>query len=475
VNRRVGLAGLLALVLVAAACDPGDDSGDFGLRERGHSRPTSSDSLVIGFVGTMSGPDAGSGEDAFEGADLAVHVINRRLDAEEHRFELVTLDDEGDPEHATELVERLAGSDRTVGIVYAGPPEGLPPAEDALALAGIPAVLCYGDLYGARLLSAHVFQASPSYVWEARRLARYILQDRGYRTVGALVEDSLEGRTAAAALRAELGRAGGRLKVALTYQRATDDFTATLDRLRRDEVEALALQGPAQAVGRIVEDIGARGAAYRSTRHARRATDPDKGGGNIQWRPQLLGFDGALSPLTDVELPAGMVAAESYARGAHYLPVPSFAGFRAAFVGWWGALPTGWELRGFDATRMIAWTARRAGGDDGARVLEGLKGVRFGGLDVTLGPDDHTAVSATTVGLWVVPGPGSAVSEAARLPEGLPWVPLARGFSIDGDRTDILPRDWKYLFRHPPPPGAPAPELEDMRFGVTTGRSDPLY
>lgn len=69
----------------------------------------------------MSGPDAWRGEDAFEGADLAIHILNRSLKEREPAFELVTLDDRGSAQTATELVRQLAGSDRTVGIVYAGP------------------------------------------------------------------------------------------------------------------------------------------------------------------------------------------------------------------------------------------------------------------------------------------------------------------------------------------------------------------
>ncbi len=476
------MASLVVLALLVGACDGGGADNDFGLRQRVHARPTSSDTRVIGFVGTMSGPGAWRGEDAFEGADVAVHVINRRLEDDEQRFELVTLDDEGDAERATELVEQLAASPRTAGIVYAGPPEGLPPAEGALAEAGIPAVLCYGDLYGAKQLSAHVYQASPSYLWEARRLARYALGDRRYQTIGALTESSLDGRTAAAALRAELARAGGRLKVALEYPSTDEGFATALERLRSSRIEALVIQGSPQALGRIVADLDDMGATYRGTQSARIASERNRKGNkqrgerSTAWRPQLLSFDGAINAQTDIELPPGIVAADTYARGAHYLPVPSFVAFRRVFVDWWGSEPLGWEVRGFDAASMIAWAAERADADDDrAEVLEGLAGARFGGLDVTLGPDDHTAVSATAVGLWVVPSPAATVRERAKLPEGLPWVPLARGFSIDDDTTDIAARDWRYLFRKAPPPTGPAPPLERMRFGVRTPRSDPVH
>ena len=479
-RRRAWVVCLVWLLLVLVACDDGETNAGPSLRRRVHPRPTSSSTHVIGLVGTISGPEAWRGEDAVEGADLAVQVINRELGEDEQRFELVTRDDEGNADRAIQLVEELAASDRTIGIVYAGPPDALPATESALAAAGIPAILSYGDLYGARKLSAHVFQASPSYVWEARRLARYALADRRYETVGALVEDSMDGHTATNALRGELGRAGGRLEAAVAYDRGEGAFAGRLNRLKRKGIEALVVQGTPQALGDIVAALDDLGATYTSTDAARIASEPKKGRSKAKakrpWKPQVLTFDDAVGQVEEYDLPAGIVGADTYARGAHYLPVPSFVSFNRAFQDWWGFVPTGWELRAFEATRMIAWAAQSPiERDDLAVVLEGLDGARFGGLDITLGPDDHTSVGATTVGLWVVPSAEARVPERDELPEGMPWVPLSRGFSIDGDRTDILPRDWKHLFRDPPPQTAPAPKLERMRFGVATPRSDPVH
>jgi hypothetical protein len=173
---------------------------------------------------------------------------------------------------------------------------------------------------------------------------------------------------------------------------------------------------------------------------------------------------------------AGTVASDTYARGAHYLPVPSFRKFRTAFRGWWDSDPLGWERRAYEAVRMIGWAAGRSEeGDDLARVLEGMRGARIGGLDVTFGPDDHTSVDQTTVGLWVVPRRGADARERGRLPDQLPWVPLARGFSIDGERTDVLPADWRHLFKGSPPKNRPAPRISRSIFGVATPRRDPVH
>ena len=429
--------------------------------------PIGTDTTIIGLVGTMTGPDSWRGEDAFEGADLAVHELNR---GDGHEFELVTLDDRGDPARAIDLVTQLALGDRTAGIVYAGPPEALPSAEAALEEGGVPAVLCYGDLYSARLLKPNLFQVSPPYLWQARRVASYLYRDRRYSRVGLLVPRSLSGRTARQSFAAAARRVCRRPATIVRYRPGAEVLDAELAALERARVQAVVVDGDADAFGIAAADLAARGSRYRTTQLARR---PPRG----SWRPQLVGFDLALSPRLPPAVAPGTVVSDDYARGAHYLPVPSFRSFRAAFEDWWGELPLGWERRAYEAGRMIGWAYERAAATDGgvAVALEELRRRRFGGLDLVLGPDDHTSVNQQHVGLWVVPRPGAGVRESDRLPEGLPWVPLARGFSIDGETTDIAARDWRFLFRSAPPRAAPAPKNGRWRFGVTTPRSDPVH
>jgi hypothetical protein len=167
--------------------------------------------------------------------------------------------------------------------------------------------------------------------------------------------------------------------------------------------------------------------------------------------------------------------AESLARGAHYLPAESFSGFRASFEDWWDSVPLGWQLRGFEATSLVGWAARRADPKaDVAVVLQGLEGQRFGATEVTFGPADHLGPEPNSIGLWVKPRPGAPVRERGEIPPGLPWVPLARGFSSDGKTTDISSTDWAVLFNGPFSPGNP-PSVTRARYGVSTPRRDPIH
>ena len=474
---------LVALAFAATACTTDGEDGIGITQQTPRGRPVRSDTLVIGLVGTMTGDDAWRGEDAFEGADLAVHRLNVAQDEEEPPFELVTRDDGGSGTQALRQIEELVALPRTVGIIYAGPPEVLPRAEDALARRGVPAMLVYGDLYGARRLTPHTFQMAPSLVWEARRIAAYLLDDRRYETVGVVASKTFTGSVAVESMQTALEQAGDARGHVARYDASLTDLDRAIERLRRARIEAIVVEGPPRVLSLVTATLREMDASYVSTARARLAS----AGNEVRrrriasgtWHPQVLVFDGGMSPRVEEPLTPGTVASDSYGRGAHYLPVPNFLRFRKSFRAWWGALPLGWQLRSYDAVRLLGWAYdQAASGEDLAGVLEGAH-ARFGGTEVTLGPDDHTAVDQGAVGLWVVPAADRAVPERERLGSEtyaeLPWVPLARGFSIDGVELDLAAEDWRYLVKGAPPPQAPAPRITRLKWGITTRRSDPIH
>ncbi|MEA2487796.1 MAG: hypothetical protein QOF16_1450 [Actinomycetota bacterium] len=461
---KLGRALLIACCALPMSCVASGESA-IPLRTPLAS-PTSKSARVIALIGTMSGPDRWRGSDAFEGADLGVQALNRNVPAGRPQFQLVTRDDEGSAERATALVREETTDARVEGIVYAGPPEGLPPAEEALDASGIPGLLCYGDLAGAQLLRSHTFQVSPPFPWEARSLAYYALRDRGYKRVGLLVERSLTGQTARRALAAGLRSQGKPSITTVRYPETLTDPRTSLRALKRAHVSALIVQASPPDFAKIQRALSSTGSRYVTTARAK-----SRGRG---WHPQVLALDSAIAP-EPYRMPPGTVASDTYARGAYYLPVPGFRQFSTAFEKWWGKKPLGWELRSYDAVQMIGWAAFRSRvGEDVASVLQGLKNQRFGGLDISFDSRDHVAPEQDTVGLWVVPRPSEYVRERTVLPISLPWVPLARTFSTNERRTSIPRTDWGGLFLG----GGSAkktPSVYRMRYGVTTRPSDPFH
>lgn len=466
--RRLSGAGwLLALVLLAAACDSGGGGAELGLRDPKPS-PTGTDTRIVGLVGTMSGPDSWRGEDAYEGADLGAHALDR---AGRPAYELVTLDDRGDPERARRLIERLAGLARVAGIVYAGPAGGLEGAEAPLAKAGIPLLACYGGVPDR----PHIFGMAPRYGVQARRLVAYATQDRGYRTLGLLAETGAEGRRVPAAVRAAAaGTRGIRLAVA-RYGPGSRGLAGALRRLRSRGVEGLIVHASPPGYTRTLEALSAAGERYRTTAAARIASAPRDAGRKRPaggWHPQVLAFELAVDARVEGEAP-GMVAAGSYERGAFYLPLPAFTRWRKAFSDWWQKAPHGWQLRSYTAARLIGLAAAGEG-PDRARALEHVGSLSLGGAPIGLSARDHEVASPATIGLWVVPRPGLRLPDERWLPSDFPWVPLARGFAT-GRRSRLPPAERPALFPASVSNGPEPPLFTQQRWGVTSGRADPVY
>ena len=78
----------------------------------------------------------------------------------------------------------------------------------------------------------------------------------------------------------------------------------------------------------------------------------------------------------------------------------------------------------------------------------------------------------TWVGLFAVAG---AEEEAEPWLEGVPWRPIIRTFTYDGERTVLHERDRRVFFPSWRP-NRPSPKFHRSRWGIATrARRDPLH
>lgn len=481
--RRTLILLLVLLGVLASACQGAGNPGrGLTIREPIGS-PSSDKSLVIGMVGTLSGSDAWRGGDAFEGANLGVSVANRASSRGSPRFELVTLDDHGNSDRAEALVRRLVSEPRVVGIVYAGPASGLVAARPALHRAGIPGIACFADLADSNELRPPLFQLSAPYSWEAQRLAHYAFTDRGYSKIGLIAEEGSEGSSAGSALRKWTEKIGGRITA--TRFGPNGDPDAALRRLRARGAEAVVFQGSPSEAARTIRTLHTMHAGYEGTSQARIS-----GAGAISrlrrtagghWKPQLLGFDGLISPRA-AGAPSGTIAAAPYNRNVEYIPLSQARRFEVGFERWWGDPPYGGQSVAFDAVRVIQRAVSNEGVGSGsptpdragvAGAVDALSGVDSSGVSLSFSGHDRTGLDRASIGLWTVPGRHDRY--AGTPPARLDWVPLSRGFAGPGGRTRLPSFTWTKLFKRSALNGTRPPRVSDLRFGVATARTDPLH
>jgi ABC-type branched-subunit amino acid transport system substrate-binding protein len=172
------------------------------------------------------------GNEVYEGIQFALEryglAPGRRI-----TVTLETRDTERDPVLATAGARELADDKDVVGILG---PVFSPEVTSAAAIAnarGLPLVTPTANANGIAATGRYVFQANPDYDARGRAMARYAVQQRGFRTLAVLAPSDTYAKFLAEAFLREAAMLGARLLGVQWYQRGTSDLKPQLAALRR--------------------------------------------------------------------------------------------------------------------------------------------------------------------------------------------------------------------------------------------------
>ena len=173
-----------------------------------------------------------TGVEVYEGVQFALERYGREP-GRRITVTLETRDTERDPALATGGARELADSKDVVGILG---PVFSPEVTSAAAVAnarGLPLVTPTANANGIAATGKYVFQANPDYETRGRAMARYAVQQRGFRTLAVLAPSDTYARFLAEAFVREAARLGARLLGVQWYQRGTSDLKPQLAAIRR--------------------------------------------------------------------------------------------------------------------------------------------------------------------------------------------------------------------------------------------------
>jgi hypothetical protein len=155
--------------------------------------------------------------------------------------------------------------------------------------------------------------------------------------------------------------------------------------------------------------------------------------------------------------------------------LPRVHSFRERFAATMGRYPGALEQEGYDAMMALAAALVRSEGEGGDRLVQELEAFReetYASVPVRLGPDDHVLAEQSHLGLFAVEAPGvEAPGEAIG---DVPWRPILRTFTTDGEKMNFLDRDKRVFFPfwHPK---RPTPKYWRAGYGIVSRSSDPLH
>ncbi|MGH2712269.1 MAG: ABC transporter substrate-binding protein [Actinomycetota bacterium] len=337
-------------------------------------------------------------------------------------------------------------------VIVVGDASEVTEARPVIEQARVPVILMGGDLYSSRQLFRYAFQTSIPYRWQARVLAHYAVGDRGYASIAQVVDPNLG--DANRGIAEEIEGEGGDITVVAAI---TDESSAE--------------EAAADLVASGVEGAMFLGATDKAALLSQALAD-DPGA------PQLLLSSAALDASFASHIPrAGTVACYPYTWSGWADMLPRVHEFRESFADAVGHYPASLEQEGYDATNALAAALVRTAGEGGDRLVQELETFveeTYSSVPVRLGPDDHVLAEESHLGLFAIEEPvdgGLPPPEASSL---IPWRPILRTFTTDGEKMNFLDRDKKVFFPFWQPK-RPTPKYWRAEFGIVSRPSDPLH
>ena len=337
-------------------------------------------------------------------------------------------------------------------VVVVGEPQAVAEQRPTIEAAGMPVVLAGGDLYTSRELFRYAFQTSVPVRWQARVLASYLIEDRrDGRT--ALVTTFQDNQVVGEAFNAAWQEEGGAL-ASISSVPSGDSFGSLLPELAGVD-SVVFVGGPLDAATLSRELAGLE--------------DP----------PQLAVSPEALDvSFASGELPLpGTVTCFSYTWSGWAGMLPRVHDFRERFASAFDHYPASLEQEGYDAVRALGDALVRSGGEGGERLVRELETFReetYSSVPVRLGPDDHVLAEQSHLGLFAIEEPVDGALPPPEASSLLPWRPVMRTFTTDGEKMNFLDRD-KVIFFPFWQPKRPTPKYWRAEYGIITRPSDPLH
>jgi branched-chain amino acid transport system substrate-binding protein len=346
--------------------------------------------LRIGAVLPLTGPEAAYGVSCRAGLDLAIAEANRRTDKGLIPVRAIYLDDQGSPESAAQLAQRLVSKDRVDLLIGEVSSRGATAIAPIAERARTPMISPAATASGLTELGNFVFRIAYADPFQARAMARFARIELKKDEVVVLRDLSSEySIELAKAFGETFVELGGKVVVDESFDHTDASIFPIVEKLGDAKVETIYLPVYVEEIGRIV-------GAFKS----------------LGRKPTYLGSDGW--DTADV-LGLGPAIEGSYFT-THYSPDdprPEVNAFVRAFIDVYNEAPDATAALGYDALRF-GLAAFERGGTDRLRLQRALsEPVPFKGVTGEIQLDEKRNPKKPAVVLQIVEGKRRFVTRVA--------------------------------------------------------------
>jgi ABC-type branched-subunit amino acid transport system substrate-binding protein len=406
--RRLALT-LALFALGAAACGNGD-GGEAGA---GGGKAT------VGLLYTTSGQGGELAQAALGTAEL----VTADAEADGIELKVVSADYGGEARQVQSMTQQLVDKGASGIVVATDDPDVARALRDFDEVPLLYAQISEDDAVGE---GTPAFRLAPSNRLQARKMADYLVDDRGYERIAILHDNTPFGREGAADLRAALGPLGADVVMDWEFKPGGDIHTPVMY-AGQQSAQALVLwaQSAAEA-GRITIEIQKAGQSYQLALSGSLAT-ADYG-------------KNASSQVVPVAFRDGVLSVGTWA-GPWFADAPKIGAFFSRFKSEQNALAPVQALQIYDGLLLLAGAAA-ADPDPVAvvRALERTRDFEGAGAPLSFSAQSHEGVGLEDMAMW-----GFTRSQESAGGEFFPAVDTGGGFFTIIPASAQLPEKYSYL------------------------------
>lgn len=387
-------AGLSLLVL--AAC--GGGGGEAPPAGDAPPRPVAGP-IKVGVYGSLTGSTATFGQSTKKGIDLAFEEINARGGVKGRPLQALHEDDQGKPEEAAAVVQKLIDQDKVVAILGEVASSRSLAAAPICQAARIPMITPSSTNPKVTEVGDYIFRACFIDPFQGEVMARFAMSDLGL-TRAALLTDVKNDYSVGLAqfFKETFTASGGTIVAEQSYSEGDKDFNGLLTKIKSANAEVIFIPGYYTEVGLIAQQARALG-----------ITQP------------LLGGDGWESPkLLEIGGPAleGAYYSNHYFAGA---PIPRVQEFVARYSAKFGEEPDSIAALAYDSAHLLADAMERAPSLQGSAIRDAIAATKdFPGVCGTVNFDAMRNPVKSAVILKVE---GGAITFAKEIGAAVPAAP----------------------------------------------------
>lgn len=346
------------------------------------------DTIKLGIVSPMSGPNARYGGFSMRGAELAVKDINDAGGVNGMKIQLFNADSQGTPVEGVSATRRLIdqdGVDFIIGDVSSSVTLAMQPvAEDAEVLllnaaSSNPKITYQAGVGGFKW----TYRNYPTDENRALVVAKYAAEQRGFTKFAVLSVDSDYGRSAITFTKKYLPEFKGQILSEDYYKEGEVDFRSVLAKIRDNGAQAIIYYGLADTTPILARQMVELGIAGKVTLIGNGEFNTEK---TIKSAPTALeGAVEAAAWLPQFDSPASKAFVEKFT--TTYKEAPN----NHAYVHW-------------DTVNLLAAAIRQAGSADKIKVRDALSKIKYKSPvgDVTF--DDHNQARLPMILLQIEKG-----------------------------------------------------------------------